>query len=559
MASPNQVFQTVAVKQPPRSAANLSHTWKSTVDFAQLIPNLILEVAPGDAIKCQTNVFMRAMALLSPVMHKVDIYQHYFYVPERLIWDDYEAFHIPQRDETQETIPIRPYMLLPTNSDSEEYKDLFRVGGLADYFGIPPFDGFGDPDNPSDPGQSLADEVSEDRKICTLPFRAYALIFNEYYRDESLMPELEIPMGSGLETEEDLLSLLSMRYRSWEKDYFTSALTRPQLNEPVGFDIGSGSRKVVIDPEARDQQVPNLFRFYNPDAQGVNNDFLTRTPASGFIAVRGELGDNQRFGYIDPNGLWRVEGQSSYITVEQLRQQVRLQEYMELLNRGGNRYTEVIRNLFGVTPDDLRIGRPAYLGGGKQNLVISEVLQQSQSISGESALGEGAGHALSLGSDNRFSAFFKEHGYVIGILSIRPRSEYGQGVERHWLKRDRYEFLNPKFTQLGEQPVRNGELFLSYSDNKNMEGFGYQPVYQEYRYKPSTVHGDLRKNLAFWTLNRRFLNRPNLNASFVQIDPSQLNNIFAVTEAADGSHFICECEHNVRAIRCMPKNPVPVL
>lgn len=555
MSSPNQIFQSVAVKTPPRSRFDLTHTWKSTADFAQLIPNLLLEVMPGDAIRCNTNLFARAMPMLAPLMHAVDIYEHYFFVPWRLIWDDYEKFIIPQEDETEDTIPVLPYFVPPFNASDEELKALWSLGSLADYFGIPPVPTF----------QQGPADVS-DVRINSLPFRAYQLIYNEYYRDQKLIDKVEINKGSGAESVESMKMLMQLRMRAWEKDYFTSALPKPQQGNPVGFNIDSGSRLVTVRDSAVAQEVSTRFVRYRETqgntSLGVFGGSGAAGTSGGIYAKKDELGgftpDNVTGGYIDPNGVWVVEpGNTNPITIEQLRQQMRLQEYMELLMRGGNRYTEVVRNLYGVTPDDLRIGRPAYLGGGKQNLVISEVLQQSQSEAGVSALGEGAGHGISIGSDNRFKAFFREHGYVIGILSIRPRSEYGQGIDKLWLKDNRYDFANPKFAHLGEQPVKNGELWWSYYDGKNREGFGYQPVYEEYRHKPSTVHGDLRRDLAYWTLSRRFENRPRLNADFVQMSPSDFNNIFAVTEASDGSHLIVECEHQVKMLRPLPKYGVP--
>lgn len=552
MASPQQIFNTVAVKPAPRSLFNLSHSWKSTCDFAQLIPNLLLEVLPGDAIKCTTALFGRAMPLLTPIMHKVDVYQHFYFVPLRLIWDDYERFLIPQDDETEQTIPELPYFRYGFDSQaSEDYKKLFSVGSLSDYFGIPPI-------------TTVVDDYSNpDNRLSALPFRAYQLIYNEYYRDQNLMDKVEFSKSSGYQDATEFSKIAQMRYRCWEKDYFTSALPKPQKGDPIGFDIGqmSQSNKVVLDETALAQQVPNLFRFYDPQAIGAQGDRLIRTPNSGLIRVSDELGANQRDGYIDPNGLYKVDFSSSpqgQFTIEMLRQQARLQEFMELLMRGGGRYTEVVRNMFGVTPDDLRIGRPEYLGGGKQNLIISEVLQQSQSVADQSALGEMAGHGITMGAQNKFRGFFKEHGLVIGILSVRPRSEYMQGVDRFWLKEDRYDFAFPKFAHLGEQPVKNGELFFA-PDGKNREGFGYQPIYQEYRHIPSKVCGDLRGNLDFWTLARKFASRPNLNADFVQMSPSDFQNIFAVTEASDGSHLIIEAEHNIKAVRCLPQNGIPTL
>lgn len=545
MASPNQIYQTVAFRKPARSMFNLSHTWKSTCDFAQLIPNLCLEVLPGDAIKARSNIFMRAMPLKSPVMHNVDVYQHYFFVPYRLIWDNYEKFFIPQDGETQETIPQMPYFTYLGKEDPpvELIPLMQNVGTLLDYMGVPP-----------QPEGGVDDEFLMDTKLSSLPFRAYALIWNEYYRDQNLMDPIEFSKGDGLESTADLIKLLTLRYRAWEKDYFTSALPSPQKNDPIGINAAGHNMSVELDLAkiSANQRQQILTTQSSPAANATIN-----RGAQGDLYLAGQGQGNFPGAWLDPNGTFVVSG-DNYITIEQLRQQMRLQEFMEDLMRGGSRYAEVVRNMFGVTPDDLRLGRPQYLGGGKQNLVISEVLQQSQTVQNESALGDMAGHAISIGSDNRFKGFFKEHGLIIGIMSVRPRSEYGQGVDKFFLKDDRYQFAFPRFAHLGEQPVLNGEVFFS-GDGKNNQGFGYQPIYEEYRHKPSTVHGDLRTNLAWWTLNRRFTSRPNLNADFVQMSPSDFHDIFALTSASDGSHLICEVEHLIKAVRPLPKSGIPTL
>lgn len=546
MSNPNQIFNTVSFKSPRRSLQNLSNTYKSVTDFGKIIPIGLYEIAPGDVMKKSTQVFMRAMPMIAPMMHECDIYVHDFFVPWRLIWDDYEKFLIPQDDETAETIPVKPYINpYGTNANTKNaIFAAFKEGGLCDYFGLPIFESV----------SSIPASAVEDTRLCSLPLRAYQLVWNEYYRDQNLQDKFEFSKASGAEPIGSNLAnftgLTTLRYRAWEKDYFTSALPRPQKGEPIGIDLSGvpGQRlNVELDKTAGQQKI------------AIENGF------AGSGVLRSDGGNfnfnSQEAAWLDPNGSLFVspsESSQGYFTIEMLREAMRLQEFMEQLMRGGSRYAEVVRNMFGQIPDDLRIGRPAYLGGGKQNLVISEVLQTSESTPDVSALGDMAGHGLSIGSSNGWKALFKEHGYVISLMSVRPRSAYMQGVNKLWLKNDRYEEMWPLFAHLGEQPVMNGELYWSWTDGKNRETFGYQPIYTEYRTKPSIVTGAMRNSLDFWHLNRKFSARPSLNADFITVKPSETSRVFAVEDAST-DHLIFEAANQVKMVRCIPRDGNPTL
>lgn len=542
MSNPNQVFNTVKFKAPRRSLQDLSHTYKSVTDFGQIIPIGLFEIAPGDVMKKSTQVFMRAMPMIAPILHECDVYVHDFFVPWRLIWPDYEKFLIPQSGETAETIPVKPYVV-PNSSWTATQKAMIGKNTLWDYFGLPVLASNG-----------TLGAKNADRQICDLPFRAYQLIWNEYYRDQNLQAEIDRVESSGETSAANFGKEAILRYRAWEKDYFTSALPRPQKGEPIGIELDSvpvGSRlEVYLDKTGGEQIYEN--------ANGSQVGSGTAAWSNGRLTGGGNIQ------WMDPNGSLYVTTEpgtsgQGYFTIEMLREAMRLQEFMESLMRGGSRYSEVVRNMFGQIPDDLRLGRPAYLGGGKQNLVISEVLQTSESTPDTSALGDMAGHGLSIGSSNYWKALFKEHGYVLSLMSVRPRSAYMQGVNKLWLKNDRYEEMWPLFAHLGEQPVMNGELFWSWTDGHNRDTFGYQPIYTEYRNKPSLCTGELRDSLDFWHLNRKFASRPSLNADFITCTPSETNRVFAATEAASGQHLIFEAAHQVKMVRCIPRDGVPML
>jgi len=552
MANPNQIFNTVSFRNAKRSLQNLSNTYKGITDFGPIVPIGLYEIYPGDVMRKSTQIFLRAMPMLAPILHECDIYTHDFFVPWRLIWEDYEKYLIPQDGETADSIPVKPYFKTGRDFITTDAAALrLQIGSLWDRFGLPVISA----------RSQLPATSSDDTNICSLPFRAYQLIWNEYYRDQNLQTPVEISKGSGAESMANGFNPLTiLRYRAWEKDYFTSALPRPQKGEPIGIDLSGvpGQRlNVQLDGNRTAENYQKLM--------GLNGYIANANPAgnpAGVLTSKNEGSGTAVPMWLDPNGSLFVqsEGQSQgYFTIEMLREAMRLQEFMEQLMRGGSRYSEVVRNMFGQIPDDLRIGRPAYLGGGKQNLVISEVLQTSESVPEQSALGDMAGHGISVGSSNMWKALFKEHGYVLSLMSIRPRSGYMQGVNKLWLKNDRYEEMWPLFAHLGEQPVLNGELYWDWNDGKNRDEFGYQPIYTEMRTKPSLVTGDLRTSLDFWHLNRKFTQRPSLNADFITVSPDETNRVFAVTDAASGSHLIFEAQNNVKMIRCIPRDGNPTL
>lgn len=543
MANPNAIYETVRAYRTERSAQNLSHTWKGTIPIGALIPVGLYEVLPSDIARVNSEVFCRLMPTLAPIMHEVDVYVHHFEVPLRLLWDNYEKFLIPQAGETENSIPIPPYLTM-SNFSNATLRAKLGLNSLADYLGVPPVPSTGSLTN------------SNDRRVSILPFLAYQLIYNSYYRSEDLDSEVDVNYFKSLNgaltsaTVTKLSDVLTLRYRAWEKDIFTSALPRAQLNGParVTFNQFAGNLEIVVD---RSEGTP---KFTKQDGTVVGSGTLALTsgvPQAG--------GANQ---YYDPDGTLKVASEAGtgtgYFDVETLRAMIAKQETMELLLRGGHRLNEVTPMVFNVTPDDLTIGRPRYLGGGKQNLVMSEVLSHTENT--ELNLGSMAGHGISYGSDNSFRHQFKEHGYVMSILSVRPRAAYGQGIDKLWTKFDRDSYAWPLYAHLGEQPVKKGQLYFSYTDGKNDETFGYQPIYTDYRSIPSSIHGDLRDSLKFWHMNRLFSSRPELNSDFIHINPSDFDRCFPVeSEYAQGVQMVAEISNHAKFIRPIPSDGTPKL
>ena len=508
----SNIFESIQIRRPKRSAFDLSHERKFTCNMGDLVPILCEEVVPGDSFKMNTEIFMRLMPLASPVMHRVNVFTHFFFVPYRLIWDNYQKFITGGDDGAQNA--VMPYILI--NDDDTR----LAAGTLADYLGI-----------------SIADPQNGVISFSSLAFRAYQLIRNEYYRDQNLQVPVAVPKTDGQESQLVLTELMKMRKRCWEKDYFTSALANAQKGTEVNIPMGS-SAPVIVDP--------NRVGFPIIRAEGgqilEEMIYLWKQVPVTFMQNK-----NNVPGYIDPNDTLVADlSNASSTTVNQLRVALRLQEWFEKNNRAGSRYIEQILSHFGVRVPDHRLQRPEYLGGGKSPIVISEVLQTS-STDTTSPQGNLAGHGMAVGNTHRWKNSFQEHGLVIGIMSTLPRTAYQQGTRRFHLKTDRFDFAWPEFANLGEQEVFVHELYCnSLTTNKP---FGYQQRYAEYKYIPSSVHGQMKGNLDHWQMAREFANEPALNDEFVSSDPT--HRVFAVTDPAEHK-LIVQLYNSITAIRPLP-------
>lgn len=506
------IFSKVKMSRPRLNKFDLSHERKFSLNMGDIVPIMCQEILPGDKFRVSSEIMMRFAPLLAPIMHRVNVTTHYFFVPNRLVWNEWEDFITGGREGT--SMPVAPWI------NNGVIKDYTGNGSLGDYMGLP----------------DISASTSEyETKFSVLPFRAYQMIYNEYYRDQNLQEEVNYGgHGSGQQLNDGTIpALFALRKRAWEKDYFTSALPWAQRGPEVQIPIeGEGgvtyrTHNTVVDENGDPIDVTGLESIPSPSA-GTLVDSSTGDPV-GIRNIASVFVDNVN------------------TTINDLRRSIKLQEWLEKNARGGARYIEQILSHFGVQSSDARLQRPEYLGGGRQPCVISEVLSTYQAPEGEgNPQANMAGHGISVGNTNRFSRRFEEHGYVIGVMSVLPRTTYQQGVPRHFSRFDKFDYAWPEFAHLGEQEIKNKEVYFAETDT-NEDTFGYTPRYAEYKYAPSTVHGEMRSSLAFWHMGRIFETPPVLNADFVTSNPT--SRIFAVE---DGEKLYVQMYNHVSALRPLP-------
>lgn len=547
------IFNSIRLKRPKRNVFNLSYENKLTMNMGELVPIMCMPIVPGDKFRVNTEALVRLAPLVAPMMHRVNVYTHYFFVPNRLVWDQWEDFITKGIDG--EDAPVFPFLEVQDTfsviSNESLFRTLFTDSSLWDYLGLPSLSGVGSKSYNVPNGVTLPNGF----KVSQLPFRAYQLIYNEYYRDQNLTDPISIPFGSGDQMETGQYSnLLTLRRRAWEKDYFTSALPWLQRGPEVTVPVGGAFGDVVL----KQDNLAGGILVTNTGANPSEDNLVLNATKEG--ALRNQLfgmttsGENHLLKY-DPNGTLTVNSENTGISIQDLRTSNALQRWFERNARGGSRYIEQILAHFGVRSSDARLQRPQFLGGGKMPIAVSEVLQTS-STDATSPQANMAGHGISAGVNNGFKHYFEEHGYVIGLMSIMPRTGYQQGVPRDFSKFDNMDFYFPEFAHLSEQEIKNQELYVSNDPTYNEGTFGYTPRYAEYKYHESEAHGDFRGNMSFWHLNRIFTDKPNLNTTFVECNPS--NRVFATSQTQDDKFWV-QIYQDVKALRLMPKYGTPML
>lgn len=514
-----KLFSQVKGHRPKRTKFDLSHERKLSCKIGQLVPILCDEVVPGDTFSINSEVLVRMAPTLAPIMHRVNVYVHYFYVPNRIIWEPWKDFitgvdteiSIPTLDESMAPAPI-------------------QKGSVADYLGVP-----------------IGKYPSEMGEISELPFRAYTAIYNEYYRDQNLQPEVDFEHS----TFWNKMGIQEPFRRAWEKDYFTSALPWAQKT-PTGQPVG-----IPVEPNYIDTGSLAI----NPDGSFASNGPLE-------IKEGGAITDSTQSVIIKN----MVDGQEMEININEFRQAHRIQKWFERQARSGSRYVETMLSHYGQKIPDL-YDRPEFLGGGKTPLVISEVINQNANQSGTTGdtnmpLGDMAGHGVAIGKMNRTKSHFKEHGWVIGIMSVMPKTAYQDGLHKSFFRKDRFDFYWPEFANLGEQPILQKELQYTDDPNDNETTFGYQSIYADYKYKGSSVHSDMRDELDYWHMGRKMptSSKVTLNSNFINCEDTEVSRVFAVPTNEDPEkpygrkdHLWVQVYNSVQATRPMPYYGTPTL
>lgn len=515
--------------KPHKSLHDLSYTKTFTCDMGEAIPVMCDEVVPGDVLSIGNEMVIRFQPLVAPILHEINAYVHYFFVPYRLLWDDWENFITGGKDgDFIAEIPAVTSVSEPTgvvNGSSA------TVGSLWDYFGFP-----------------LVEQLS----VNAFPFRAYNLVYNEYYRDPNLTSPLALD-GDYIEGGEPT-GWTVPKHRCWEKDYFTSSLPWQQRGVSPSLPLtGTGS---AVWPQERfsgadfTEDIP-LYLYpkqFEQDKSKFSN--LGRNVEALKELMNSNTIDLSTVGTFDVNDL---------------RLAFQVQRWLEAQARGGSRYVETLRMHFSISPNDERLQRPEYIGGTKSPIIVSEVLQTSGSnINGQSTpQGNLAGHALTADFNHVGKYRVKEYGLILGILTVMPRLSYNsQGINRQWLRTNKYDYYWPEFANLSEQAIYEAEIFATSANNRHIffdtldknDFFGYQGRYDEMRTKNNMVCGEMRDELSYWHLAQNYSTAPRLNEAFVECRPSK--RIFAV-QNRDG--LVVQFGNSIKALRPIPISSTPGL
>lgn len=527
----SQLFEEVMYNNIPRNYFDLSHDRKFSMRMGELTPVLVQEVVPGDSFTISHEQLIRMSPMIAPVMHRVNVSVHSFFVPNRLLWgENWEEFI---SDPLNSENPA-PFIKVGASG--------IPVGVLMDYLGYP-----------------TGVKAVTDQKFNPFAISAYNLIWNEYYRDQNLQAEKEYKLVDGDNSATaDIINARVLRpyRRAWQKDYFTSALPSPQKGEavtiPIGgtanitYDNGAGSVTVLRNPD--DGNIPASDAVLKAISTGTLVSPITGVDSGTGLPTISYNVDNSEQLLVDLTT-------ATAININDLREASALQRWLEINARSGTRYIETLRARFGVSSDDARLQRPEYLGGGKTNISFSEVLQMSSSDA-TTPQGNMAGHGISAGQSNRFRLNAKEHGFIISIMSVMPDASYINPTPRWCTRLDSLDYLDPAFAQLGEQEVLMAEVRGDCEIAVKDDVFGYQSKYAEYKFNHNTVHGQFKSTLNYWHLSRDFATDPVLNGEFIECKPSK--RIFAVEDEDEDELFVV-LFNQMSATRPLPRYNIPEL
>jgi len=483
-----------------RSKFDLSHYKQFTCNQGELVPIAVQEVLPGDSFQMSTSALVRLSPLVAPVMHPVHASIQHFFVPYRLVMDDFESFitggETGADATTFPTINITP-----------------SAGSLADYMGLP-----------------LGTAID----VNALPFRAYALIYNEFYRDQDLQTALTIDTSDGADT----TTSTTLKRANWVKDRFTSSRDSAQKGSEISLPLGTSARIATDAAEGSDLSV-----YSTVATAGYKQIYTPGTPPDS-VALRATTSTQGQSLYADLSN-------ATAASINDLREAFALQSFAEHRMMFGGRYSEYLKFL-GINYSDGRLDRPEYLGGGRETIQFSEVLQTGLD-STDAGLGTMGGHGIGAMKSNRFRKFFEEHGLIVSLMTVRPKPMYHQGVHKMWNKTTKEDFFQYELEGIGQEEILNKEVYVAHSTPNGT--FGYQNRYDEYRYAVNTVAGDFRPGQALeeWTMCRDFSSDPALNDTFVTCSPT--NRIYASTATDE---LLIMAYNNVKARRMMRKIGTPI-
>lgn len=553
-----------------RSTFDRSSSYKTSFNVGDLIPFYIDEVLPGDTFDITTAKVVRSQTMLTPVMDNIFLDTYYFFVPNRLVWKHWKEFC--GENTSGAWAPTVEYTI-PTITAPEGG---FSSGTIADYFGLP-----------------VGVDWSADDELApsALPFRAYALICNEFFRDENLSDPLLIPLDDANQIGVNSGNYISdvanggMPFKAAKyHDYFTSALPAPQKGQPVGVPISipgafAGGIFPVSTVDPSSAVIPtSYYPVIGPLANSGTGPRQLATPSAFEVALYGNNfsqtnfygngSDDSTAGYnwwypknlaVDIPAQEGSEVSEVSFSINELRLAFAYQRFLESLARNGSRYTELLSGLFGVTSPDARLQRPEYLGGNRIPISVNEVTNNAQSE--QDFLGDLGAKSQTGDVHKDFTKSFTEHGYLIGLMVARYDHSYSQGLQRFWTRKTFTDFYNPKFANLGEVPIYQAEIYANGNFSKD-KVFGYQEIWADYRYRPNMVTGEMRPNvqnsLSFWHLSDNYSQAPTLSDGWIREDKTNVDRVLAVTSAV-ANQFWADVYVQNRCTRCMPMYSVPGL
>lgn len=527
-----------------RSRFDRSSSVKTSFNVGSLIPFYVDEVLPGDTFKVKTSKVVRMQPMVAPIMDNIYLDTYYFFVPNRLVWTHWREL---MGENTQSAwLPETEYSVPQVQSPAGGW----NVGTIADYMGIP---------------TGIAG-----LSVNALPFRAYALICNEWFRDENLVDPVVIPTGDATVTGSNGTDYLTDLYKGGQPfvaakyhDYFTSCLPSPQKGPNVTIPIAQLADLPVVSKlelhdggstYVRTNVNSNGVLFNKSVPDGSDNGYLNVDSVSNLT--------HNSLGTAKFTNLWAQGSNALTATsINELRTAFQIQKLYEKDARGGTRYTELLKSHFGVTSPDARLQRPEYLGGNRVPITINQVLQQSATVQGGTPQGTPTGLSLTSDTNSDFTKSFVEHGFVIGVMVARYDHTYQQGLNRMWSRKSRFDYYWPVFANIGEQAVLNKEIF-AVGAAKDDEVFGYQEAWADYRYRPNICTGEMRsqaeKSLDVWHLGDDYSQLPSLSATWIREDKSNLDRVLAINSSVSNQMWADIYIQNI-CTRPMPMYSIPGL